>query len=131
MSSIVNMGYNVYLSEFLRFGKNHYTLFVEMYSNNSGQMFEVEGSIQQGLTYKSSGPLIPKDDPTFLANHPLGTVSYAKYNEIDPICRRIEPPAKQFEGGKRINPKVPLRNIPEWLREVIKAMRDQGVLENY
>ncbi|KAJ3453208.1 hypothetical protein MRS44_013116 [Fusarium solani] len=47
---------------------------------------------------------------------------------VDSICRANPPPAKQFNGPKRINKNQPLRRCQEWTRETIGYLQAEGVL---
>lgn len=49
-------------------------------------------------------------------------------SRVDDICRVNPPPAKQFNGAKKINKNQPLRRCQEWTSETIGSLRAEGVL---
>ena len=67
--------------------------------------------------------------PAFVSNEYLGIVSTSNYSRIASVVNGIEPPKKQFNGPKRIDPNKPLRRCQEWTAEAIEALKTSGVLE--
>ncbi|KAJ3536444.1 hypothetical protein NM208_g6714 [Fusarium decemcellulare] len=121
--------YPVYLVESLGAPRNHQAIFVQTRNDESGTVFHVTGNIQEGMTYESS-QLATKPDlsPTFISKSQLGWVIVDDLSRIDSICRANPPPAKQFNGPKRINKNQPLRRCQEWTRETIGYLKAKGVL---
>ncbi|KAF5005576.1 hypothetical protein FDECE_7983 [Fusarium decemcellulare] len=121
--------YPVYLVESLGAPRNHQAIFVQTRSNESGTVFHVTGNIQEGMTYESS-QLATKPDlsPTFISKSQLGWVMVDDLPRIDSICRANPPPAKQFNGPKRISKNQPLRRCQEWTKETIGHLKVQDIL---
>lgn len=71
-------------------------------------MFQVTGNIQTGMTYETKSGKKPEESHTYRGKTLIESVSRANYARIDPACRTIPPPAKQFDGPKRLNPSEPL-----------------------
>ena len=123
------MSYQVFLLSSLGAPRDHQAIFVETKSDQSGQVFHVTGSIQDGMTYQSRPEARPEDSVTFVGKKLLGTVATTDYGRFESVCQRIPPPAKQFHGAKRLHPHVPLRRCGEWARETVQALTDEGVLQ--
>lgn len=121
------MSYRVFLVSYLG-SPDHEAIFVEVNRDESGQVFHVKGNIQTGMEYESKPAKKPEDSFTFVSKELLGTVTEANYSKIDDVCKQIPPPAKQFNGPKRIDPSVPLRRCGEWVRETIQALQKDGIL---
>ncbi|TIA27791.1 hypothetical protein D6C78_11010 [Aureobasidium pullulans] len=98
------MSYKVYRISYAGAPRDHHAIFVESKPDQSGQIFQVAGDIQSGMRYESKPAKKPEDSATFQAKLFLGSVSIAEYDRIDVECRKVPPPAKQFNGPKRINP---------------------------
>jgi hypothetical protein len=120
---------NVYRVAFLGAPRDHHIIFVESKSDGSGIIFQVRGDIQNGMTYESKNGKKPEDSASFVSKTSIGTVSVGDISRIDSVCRRIPPPAKQFNGPKRINPNVPLRRCQEWTQETVQALRNEAILK--
>ena len=108
---------------------NHIAIFVETKDDNSGQLFHVTGTIQLGMKYESKSGKKPEESLTFVEKELLGTTTTANYSRFDAVCRGVPPPAKQYNGPQRINPKVPLRRCTEWAWEAVQALKDEGILQ--
>ncbi|ORY10469.1 hypothetical protein BCR34DRAFT_566734 [Clohesyomyces aquaticus] len=121
----------VYLIEYLGAPRNHHAIFVATEADGTGFLFHVRGDIQNGMQYESrKTPQKPDLSNTFVSKSQLGWVRVQDLSRIDPICRGNPPPAKQFNGPRRINPNRPLRRCQEWTNEVIGTLKAQGVLLN-
>jgi hypothetical protein len=72
----------------------------------------------------------PKDSVTYVLKEHIGMVSHANYDRVQSIVEQIEPPKKQFDGPKRLNPREPLRRCQEWTSEAIQFLKDNDILEN-
>jgi hypothetical protein len=57
----------------------------------------------------------------------LGRVAEENNAKIKGICEDMAPPAKQFDGPRRIGPGVPLRRCQERTREVIEVLERERV----
>lgn len=123
------MSHQVYLVSTAGLPLDHQAIFVETNSDKSGQVFHVTGSIQNGMKYETEARENPEETPAFVSKELLGRVAKADYSRIDIICRQITPPAKQFDGPKRIDPKMPLRRCNEWAQEAIEALKSEGIFE--
>lgn len=126
------MNYTFHLVESLGNGeRNHHALFLQLSENDAtGQQFQVTGDIQNGMIYESNANTRPESSPTFLGMTKLGTISPSNLHRIDDICRSNPPPAKQFNGPRRTDPKRPLRRCQEWTAETIRLLQEQRVLES-
>lgn len=70
----------------------------------------------------------PEDRMGFIRKEPVGKISTTDFSRVEAICRDVAPPAKQYNGPKRIDPSVPLRRCGEWTDEAVKALRHAGVV---
>ena len=122
------MPFQVFLVSSAGAPRDHLAIFVETGPDNSGQIFQVTGNIQTGMNYESKLAERP-EAPTFIKKELLGTVTTANYPQIDGVCRENPPPAKQFDGPKRINPGVPLRRCQEWTTETIWTLKNKGLIQ--
>ena len=123
------MSYKVFLVSSLGAPRDHEAIFIETELDESGQIFHVTGNIQTGMKYESEARKKPEESISFVKKELLGTVPIANYSRINSVCERIPPPAKQFNGPKRINPNVPLRRCGEWTREAVQALKNDGIFE--
>jgi hypothetical protein len=123
------MSYQVFLVSYLGAPRDHQAIFIETNSDKSGQIFQATGNIQNGMTYESKPGKRPEDSASFVKKELLGTVTTANYSRIDAVCKQIPPPAKQFDGPKRINPNVPLRRCQEWTQEAVQALKNEGIFQ--
>lgn len=121
--------YPVYLVEYAGMPRNHYAIFVQTQDNGQGTLFHVKGDIQRGMTYETrQTSKSPSLSATFVSMSQLGWVGVDDLPRVDSICRANPPPAKQFNGPKRINKSQPLRRCQEWTDETIGYLRANGVL---
>lgn len=58
----------------------------------------------------------------------IGSIKVEDLDRVDSICSANPPPAKQFNGPKRIDPTRPLRRCREWTTETIGTLKDDGIL---
>ena len=70
----------------------------------------------------------PEDRAGFIKKEPVGKISASNFAKVEAICKGVAPPAKQYNGPKRMNPSVPLRRCGEWTDEAIRALRDAGIV---
>ncbi|ROT37885.1 hypothetical protein SODALDRAFT_333650 [Sodiomyces alkalinus F11] len=121
--------YDVYLVEYLGAPRNHHGIFVEHVKEGGGVLFHVVGDIQNGMSYESKTlSKRPEESMSFSSRAYLGRIKVADAGRFDAVCRSIAPPAKQFHGPRKLDPSAPLRRCQEWTREVISALRSQGIL---
>ena len=101
---------------------DHHAIFVEMESDGSGQIFQVTGNIQNGMTYEQKSAKKPEDSATFHEKKHLGQVSTIDFPRLQQVCEGIAVPEKQFDGPKRLYPKKPLRRCQEWTKDAVEAL---------
>lgn len=122
----------LYLVESLGLPRNHHALFLQLGDCGNGHQFQVKGNISEGMTYEAKPIDSPEIDAGYISKTQLGWVSTETgemCSRIDQICRSIPPPAKQFDGAKRIWPSQRLRRCQEWTLEVIQLLEELGVLQ--
>ncbi|KAK8855277.1 hypothetical protein PGQ11_011189 [Apiospora arundinis] len=124
------MLYNrIYLVERLGTVRNHHAIFLETQQNGSGTLIHVTGDIQNGMTLEMKETSKSPDlSASFISKSQLGLVRVEDFSRVQSICRANPPPAKQFNGPRRINPAQPLRRCQEWTSEIVKSLRAEGVL---
>lgn len=122
------MSYKVYLASYLSVREDHHAIFIETDIDGSGYLFHVVGNTQVGMSFGHRPSPAPEKSPTFLSKKYIGSVTKAKYDRVEFTVGAIEPPKKQFDGSKRINPEEPLRACQEWAADAIQALRDAGIL---
>ncbi|KAH8884176.1 hypothetical protein GQ53DRAFT_830100 [Thozetella sp. PMI_491] len=121
--------YPVYLVEYLGAPRNHHAIFVETRTDESGELFHVKGDIQNGMSYEAK-PMSKKPEmsATFVSKTKLGQVNVKDLHLVDSICSNNPPPAKQFNGPRRIDKNKPLRRCQEWTSETVAELKARGVL---
>ncbi|KAK4234576.1 hypothetical protein C8A03DRAFT_18551 [Achaetomium macrosporum] len=130
MTSNTELCYRVFINAYLGSPRDHHGIFVELEEDGSGYLYHVEGSVQTGMTYKPKPAKNPLSSVSLSGQKPIGYVPASLYGYIHDICSSIPPPAKQYDGPKRLIPKdQKLRRCQEWTQEVILALRAQGVLQ--
>ncbi|KAH0371108.1 hypothetical protein KCU65_g2164, partial [Aureobasidium melanogenum] len=122
------MAFNVYLVISAGAPRDHHAIFVETKPDSSGQIFQVTGNIQNGMSYETKSDGRPEDSLSYQGKTLLGTVTAADYSQIDSVCRTIPPPPKQFQGAKRLNPQEPLRRCQEWTADAIDILRSRRII---
>ena len=122
------MSHAIYLVESIGAPRNHQAIFIETESEGDGYIFQVTGDIRNGMSFGHKSAKVPERSATFVSRSQIGTILIADFNRIQPIVETIDPPAKQFNKTKRINPREPLRRCQEWTAEAIQALRDAGIL---
>lgn len=122
------MSFNVYLVVSAGAPRDHHAIFVETKPDSSGQIFQVTGNIQNGMTYEIKPAGRPEDSLTYQGKTLLGTVTAADYPQIDSVCRILPALPKQFEGAKRLDPQQPLRRCQEWMADAIDTLRSKQVI---
>ena len=123
------MSYNMYLRETIGAVRDHHAIFVECGQDGAGYIFQVVGNIQQGMVFGHRRAKKAADEDECLGQEKIGMVTKANVDRIQSIIEKLPPPSKQFNGSKRIDPKVPLRRCQEWTADAIQLLRDEGVLE--
>jgi hypothetical protein len=123
------MSYTVYKVSYIGAPRDHHTIFVQTNADGTGHIFQVTGDIQNGMVHGHKPGRKPEDSASFVKKEYIGTVSMTNYARIESVVNGIEPPKKQFNGPRRINPQEPLRRCQEWTAEAIQALKDSGVLE--
>jgi hypothetical protein len=123
------MSYNVYRVASVGMPRDHHAIFVEVNDDQSGNIFQVVGNIQNGMTHGHRPAEKPNDWVDYQDKIYLGKVSIANYSQIQPICDAIFSPKKQFEGPRRLYPAEPIRRCQEWTQEAIEALVAAGILQ--
>ena len=123
------MAYKVYLVAYVGAPRDHHAIFFETESDESGFIYQVVGDIQNGMRHDHKRAKRPEDSASFVSKTYLGTTFPANYSLVEAICNNIEPPKKQFNGGKRLYPTEPLRRCQDWTAEAIEALKVAEVLE--
>lgn len=120
----------VYLIESLGAPRNHHALFVQTNEDETGSLFNVIGNIQSGMEFEAK-ELIEKPElsQTFVSMSRLGSIEAGDLPRVEAICRSNPPPAKQFDGPKRIDKTKPLRRCQEWTIETVASLRAEGILQ--
>ncbi|CAJ0544360.1 Ff.00g035770.m01.CDS01 [Fusarium sp. VM40] len=122
--------YPVYLIESLGAPRNHHALFVQTSEDETGSLFNVTGNIQSGMELEIKElSEKPKLSQTFLSKSQLGWMKADDLHRVEEICRSNPPPAKQFDGPKRIDKTKPLRRCQEWTSETVASLRAEGILQ--
>jgi hypothetical protein len=122
--------YSVYLVESQGNLRNHHAIFVENGADMAGEVFQVTGNIQTGMSYETKRTTEkPEESHTFVSKTKIGRVKVENLHLVDSVCRANPPPEKQFDGPKRIDKNKPLRRCQEWTSETIADLRAEGVLE--
>ncbi|KAG6019737.1 hypothetical protein E4U41_003125 [Claviceps citrina] len=127
------MSYPLYRVASLGAPRNHHAIFVQTEDDDTGAgagiKFHVTGNIQNGMTFeKEKTAQRPESRAGYVGKILLGRVAAGDLARVEDICRGVPPPKKQFQGGRRLFPKEPLRRCQEWTRETIEALRAEGVL---
>jgi hypothetical protein len=124
------MSYKVFLAEYIGAPRNHHAIFVELVDGGKGEIYQVTGDIQNGMSHERKEAKRPDDSASYMGKEQIGTVSHEKYDRIESIIFAIDAPKKQFDGPKRLYPREPLRRCQEWTEEAIQALKDANVLED-
>ncbi|KAK3322620.1 hypothetical protein B0H66DRAFT_620322 [Apodospora peruviana] len=123
--------YRVFRIQRIGMPRNHHAIFVETAPvSGQGRDFHVTGSIQQGMVYEEKHSDRPEDNPLFVSKAEIGWIANTSWHQhVSEICRSIPPPAKQFDGPRRLLPShQSLRRCMEWVDEAVEALREAGVL---
>ncbi|KFH42635.1 hypothetical protein ACRE_066230 [Hapsidospora chrysogenum ATCC 11550] len=80
------------------------------------------------MTYETKQTPRPNFDGNFVSQMQLGWIKVEDLPRVDTICRANPPPAKQFDGFRRINKDQPLRRCQEWTHETMGKLRAAGIL---
>jgi hypothetical protein len=120
----------MYLVESLGNSRNHHALYIEIdKTTEAGQLLNVVGNIQVGMEFESEATTtLPESSHSFVSKTFLGWVSRSDVSKVEDACKSNPPPAKQFNGPKRIDPKRPLRRCQEWTAETIELLEKKGLL---
>ena len=123
------MSYRVYRVASLGVPRNHHVIFVETGPDGSGDIVNVVGDVQNGMTFEhQANQPRPETDATFVEKWFLGQASVGDFSGLVEVCEALPPPKKQFDGPRRLFPGEPLRRCQEWTTDAIQALRIQGVL---
>lgn len=98
------MSHHVYLVEYLGAPRNHHAIFIETDDSQSGYLYHVKGTIQDGMTYEVKHRSNPEQSTTFAKKTYLGWVNEPDYSRVNDICGGVPPPKKQFKKGRRLDP---------------------------
>ncbi|SPJ73849.1 uncharacterized protein FTOL_03579 [Fusarium torulosum] len=121
--------YPVYLVESLGVSRNHHALFFQTNSDGTGSLFNVIGDIQSVMNFEASELSKKREESqTFVSKSQLGWIKAGDLHRVEAICRSNPPPAKQFDGPKRIDKTKPLRRCQEWTSENVASLRAEGIL---
>ncbi|KAG5656079.1 hypothetical protein KAF25_001649 [Fusarium avenaceum] len=122
--------YPVYLIESLGAPRNHHALFVQSNEDETGFLFNVIGNIQSGMEFEAKElSEKPGLSQNFLSKSQLGWIEADDLHRVEEICRANPPPAKQFDGPKRIDKTKPLRRCQEWTSETVASLRAEGIVQ--
>lgn len=120
----------VYHVEYLG-SPNHEAIFVRLSeADGSGLLFHVIGNIQEGMKYECRSTKRPEDSLSFVGKNQVGWISSSDLQRFKSTCESNPPPAKQFNGPRRIDPRKPLRRCGEWAAESLQALKSNGVLKS-
>ncbi|KAH7269008.1 uncharacterized protein BKA55DRAFT_682101 [Fusarium redolens] len=110
------MSLPVFLVEYLGLPRNHHALFIRLNEETEdGELYHIAGNK-------------PQEPNSYVAQHYLGFISSSDRQFFKQICQSNPPPAKQFNGNKKINPRQPLRRCQEWTAETIAMLQSHVVL---
>jgi hypothetical protein len=59
----------------------------------------------------------------------IGSVTNDNYRRIDDILKSLNPPPKQYEKHKRIDPSKKLVHCQEWTKNAIKLLIEKKVVD--
>ncbi len=116
--------YKVYLLEYfdasITLHGYTYALFVETHQNGTGNVFRIRGNVYDGMVYERTTDTDPYLHRHFSKMDMLGTVECWKFADFKEICARVPAPPRQVDE--------PLYRSVDWCEDVIKVLRDRGVL---
>lgn len=127
--------YPVYLSVHIGSGKfDHHLIFIHTNYNDDenpkgGYKLHVVGTLQKGMAMELKKMGHPFETPTCRLIQHKGWMRHRKLEKAREICSGVPPPAKQFDGPRRLAGRGPLRHCQHWVAEAFDAMRAEGVLE--
>lgn len=124
----------VFVAYFYGLPRNHAGILVKTETegdSSSGQLFHVKGNIMNGMTYESRPERDLEKSTTFDRKVRVGYVTAGNYRRMHDILITLDPPSKQFEGRKRIDPNKKLYRCQEWTHDAVKILIERGVLENH
>ncbi|KAI7464773.1 hypothetical protein KC351_g15299 [Hortaea werneckii] len=124
------MSYEVYQVDYAGAPLNHQGVFVKMDDKtNSGRLFHVKGSLQQGMSFEEKAAPWREDSLSYQAMTRLGVVDISDFERFQQVCATLPAPKKQFQLSRRLYPDEPLRTCQEWTKEVIDDLKSQDVLK--
>ncbi|KAF1956560.1 hypothetical protein CC80DRAFT_593303 [Byssothecium circinans] len=109
--------------------RNHQAIFISTSPDGSGTLFQVTGNIQDGMVFGHRESKAPEESPTFISKEHIGTILKTDFDRVQTVVEEVEPPKKQFDKGKRLYPREPLRRCQEWTAEAVQALRDAAILK--
>lgn len=127
--------YPVYLSAHLGGGeRDHHLIFIQTDINDDevpagGYYFHVVGTLQIGMAINFEKRRHPFHSYTFKWLQHKGWMRHGDLEKAKEICNGVAPPAKQFDGPRRLAKGTPLRRCQHWAAEALDAMRAEGVLK--
>ncbi|EGC46625.1 conserved hypothetical protein [Histoplasma capsulatum var. duboisii H88] len=124
------MSFEVYRVAYFGLPRDHHAIFVATNDDLSGDLFQVTGDIQNGMTFEHKPSKKPEESTSFQSRVFVGKVSAANFSRVKPICEAIPPPKKQFQGPHQLYPEEPIRRCQEWTAEALEALVNEHVLEN-
>lgn len=124
------MSYPVYRVASAGMPMDHHAIFIELDSHTgSGQIFQVTGNIQAGMSYETKAGGKPEEELGYFGKVLVGRVAVGDYEKVGEVCADVEVPGKQFDGPRRLVPAgVRLRRCQEWTEEALGRLREEGVL---
>lgn len=125
------MSYPMYLIQTLGAPRNHHALFIKTNeTTDAGQIINVIGNIQEGMAFEIRfTDASPSIETNYVGASFLGWTSSSDLSRMEEVCRSNPAPAKQFDGPKRIDPKMPLRRCQEWTAETIELLEKRTLLK--
>lgn len=99
--------YPISLESYVGYNRDHHAIFVRIKDSNKncGYLFHVMGTIQRGMSLEiRQNCHDPKESPSHIASQTVGWVPHAKLDQVKEVCETIPPPAKQWDGTRRLAP---------------------------
>ncbi|KAI1938047.1 rRNA processing protein [Ophidiomyces ophidiicola] len=111
---------------------DHHAIFIETNSPSigCGYVYQVTGSIQNGMVYEDKAATSPpEDDPSFVGKSLVSIVKKTSHpDKVRRVCRSVEAPKKQFDRPRKLYPEDKVRHCQEWTAEAVAALTQAGLL---
>lgn len=129
--------YEVYLGVYEGAPRDHHAIWIrtedplalpESAIAPAGMRVQVTGNIQTGMTFEVKSDVDPTVCLDGKAKHKIGKIESCDLERLIQTCQTLPPPAKQYDGPKRINPGIPLYRCQEWTAEAVQLLIDAGVV---